>query len=263
MVQDTGNRTDNDYVCMKKIRHRKSCKKRKPVVRNVSVKVKRQRSVVKRKPSLHEKKCRKRGSVKKTKSFIVKRKSFKRPRRWSDYIKEDERLRQEKSSTGTLPRIKGIWDQRKYKDLHLSGSLPRRTFSERRNTVTRLYIKLLFRKTIISLYFSIPRPKLKKSTDIYDPYHGSQSSQGYGRRVSGSDSGVYSSVSGYSSTDKILRTLNHHHQSPPRCDKEKASWRNLILRESVTETDLCSQFTRMYQRNRNYKRKKNKVNYYL
>ena len=140
MVQITGNRTDNDYVCMKKIRHRKSCKKRKPVVRNVSIKVKRQKSVVKRKPSLHEKKSRKRESVKKTKSFIVKRKSFKRPRRWSDYIKEDERLRHEQSSTGTLPRIKGIWDQRKYKDLYLSGSLPQRTFSERRNTVTRLII---------------------------------------------------------------------------------------------------------------------------
>ena len=136
MVQDTGNRTDNDYVCMKKIRHRKSCKKRKPV-RNVSIKVKRQKSAIKKKPSLHDKKSRKRASVKKTKSFIVKRKSFKRPRRWSEYIKEDERLRQEKSSTGTLPRIKGIWDQRKYKDLYLSESLPRRTFNERRNTVTR------------------------------------------------------------------------------------------------------------------------------
>ena len=107
-------------------------------------------------------------------------------------------------------------------------------------------------------YFSIPRPKLKKSSDLDDPYHGSQSSHGYGRRVSGSDSGVYSSVSGYSSTDKILRNLNHHLQSPPVCDKEKASWRNLILRESETEADLCSQFTRMYQRNKNYKRKNNK-----
>ena len=142
MVQDTGNRTDNEYVCMNKIRHRKSCKKRKPVVRNVSIKVKRQKSVVKRKPSLHEK-SKRRKSIKKTKSFIVKRKSFKRPRRWSDYIKEDERLRQEKSSTGTLPRIKGIWDQRKYKDLYLSGSLPQRTFSERRNTVTRLIYNTL------------------------------------------------------------------------------------------------------------------------
>ena len=138
MVLDTGNRTENDYICMKKIRHRKSCKKRKPVVRNVSIKVKRQKSIVKKKPSLHEKKSKRRDSVKKTKSFIVKRKSFKRPRRWSDYIKDDERLRNEKSSTGTLPRIKGIWDQRKYKDLYLSGSLPQRTFSERRNTVTRL-----------------------------------------------------------------------------------------------------------------------------
>ena len=120
------------------------------------------------------------------------------------------------------------------------------------------FIKLLFVGSRL-VFFSIPRPKLKRSTEI-DPYHGSQSSHGYGRRVSGSDSGVYSSVSGYSSTEKILRNLNHHqHISPPRSDKEKSSWRNLILRESVTEADLCSQFTRMYQRNRNYKRKKNKV----
>ena len=53
-TQDSGDK-DHDYVCMKKIRHRKSCKKKKPVVRKVSVKVKRQRSIVKRKPSLHDK----------------------------------------------------------------------------------------------------------------------------------------------------------------------------------------------------------------
>ena len=158
MVQDTGKRTDNDYVCMKKIRHRKSCKKRKPVVRNVSIKVKRQKSVVKRKPSLHEKRSRKRESVKKTKSFIVKRKSFKRPRRWSDYIKEDERLRHKQSSTGTLPRIKGIWDQRKYKDLYLSGSLPQRTFSERRNTVTRLIFICSLNKDKLVLFLAFHDP---------------------------------------------------------------------------------------------------------
>ena len=151
-TQDSGDK-DHDYVCMKKIRHRKSCKKKKPVVRKVSVKVKRQRSMVKRKPSLPDKRSGRRGSVKKTKSFIVKRKSFKRPQRWSTYIREDERLRQvmmmmmmmvmmmmmrqEQSSWGTLPRVKGIWAQRKYKDLPLPGRSPLRTFSERRITVTR------------------------------------------------------------------------------------------------------------------------------
>ena len=145
---------------MKKIRHRKSCKKRKTVVRNVSVKVKRQRSAVKRKPSLQEKKCKK-NSVKNSKSFIVKRKSYKRPQRWSDYIKEDERLRHEKFSTGTLPRIKGIWDQRKYKDLYLSGSFPRRSFSERRNTVTRFHKQLTFYSRLTTFWIlAFPGPSL-------------------------------------------------------------------------------------------------------
>ena len=46
-------------------------------------------------------------------------KSFKRPRRWSTYIKEDEKHKQIQTKAGTLPRIKGIWDARKYKDLTL------------------------------------------------------------------------------------------------------------------------------------------------
>ena len=69
-TQDSGDK-DHDYVCMKKIRHRKSCKKKKPVVRKVSVKVKRQRSIVKRKPSLHDKRNGRRGSVKKTKEALT------------------------------------------------------------------------------------------------------------------------------------------------------------------------------------------------
>ena len=56
--------------------------------------------------------------------------------------------------------------------------------------------------------------------------------------------GQYSSVSGYSvSSDRILQPLKHHH---PQKKSDQASWRNLILRESETETDLCSQFTRSH-----------------
>ena len=51
-------------------------------------------------------------------------------------------------------------------------------------------------------------------------------------------------MSGYSvSSDRILQPLKHHH---PQKKSDQASWRNLILRESETETDLCSQFTRSH-----------------
>ena len=79
--------------------------------------------------------------VVKTKSFLVKRKSFRIPSKWSNYILKDaKKMRSRKF--GYLPRIHGIWRQRKYKDLRFLSST----------------IKCMFR---------IPRPKYRKQMFKY------------------------------------------------------------------------------------------------
>ena len=134
----SSNIMENDYVCMSKIVERKrSCKKAARRLSVRSAKVKRQKSL-KRKSSTYDKsrKIKRTVSAKRTKSFIVKRKSFKRPRRWSTYIKEDEKYKQKQTKAGTLPRIKGIWEARKYKDLTLKRQ-QWRAVKENNGTVTR------------------------------------------------------------------------------------------------------------------------------
>ena len=132
-----------DYVCMnKKVKRRKSSKSKRPVVRRVSVKVKRRRSSVRqlKQKSSPGQSPRVAVAVYRTKSFIVKRKSFRKPRRWSAYIREDEasRQRQLQCSSGSLPRIKGVWDKRKYKDLTLTRDLQGNLCSKKYAVVTRL-----------------------------------------------------------------------------------------------------------------------------
>ena len=125
---------ESDYVCMeKKLQRKRSTKK---VVRKISVKVKRQRSVVKRSKSKNDKqkpKIVRRQNAKRTKSFIVKRKSFRRPRRWSTYIREDQISKQ--CLSGTLPRIKGIWQAQRYKNIVSLTTTSQ--VQERRHNITR------------------------------------------------------------------------------------------------------------------------------
>ena len=119
-------------MCMsknKKVHKKKSMN----VARKLSVKVKRKKSIVKRKASI-KKTSSKTKIVMRTKSFIVKRRSFKRPRRWSTYIREGEISRQ--SLSGTLPRIKGIWEERRYKDLTIIRSKGK-SLTRKRSIVTR------------------------------------------------------------------------------------------------------------------------------
>ena len=125
---------ESDYVCMEKKLQRK--RSTKTVVRKISVKVKRQKSIVKRSKSKNDKqkpKLVRRPNVKRTKSFIVKRRSFKRPRRWSTYIREDQISKQ--CLSGTLPRIKGIWQAKKYKNIVNFSNVSH--IEERRHNITR------------------------------------------------------------------------------------------------------------------------------
>ena len=136
-----------DYVCMnKKVKRRKSSKSKRPVVRRVSVKVKRRRSSVRqlKQKSSPGQSPRVAVAVYRTKSFIVKRKSFRKPRRWSAYIREDEasRQRQLQCSSGSLPRIKGVWDKRRYKDLTLTRDLQGNLCSKKYAVVTRLAVDI-------------------------------------------------------------------------------------------------------------------------
>ena len=117
---------EDKEIHAKKVHKKKSMK----ASRKMSVKVKRKKSIVKRKVSIKKTST----NVSRTKSFIVKRKSFKRPRRWSTYIREGEISKQ--CLSGTLPRIKGIWEKRRYKDLTLT-KCQGRSLNKNKNISTR------------------------------------------------------------------------------------------------------------------------------
>ena len=115
-------------------------------------------------------------------------------------------------------------------------------------------VKLALAKSFLC---RIPRPHLKRSQvparerprqEI--PEH-VQVYQGRRGRGTSSDSGVYSSgsVSSY-----YYHGHTHGHQVSSEIGR--TSWRNMILKE---EEELAGNINRMYQKNKNYKRQRNKV----
>ena len=234
---------ESEYVDMNRIRSNKIARRKslKKVRRKVSVNVKRKRSIVKRNPSQRKVERRKVGrccSVRKSKSFIVKRKSFKAPKKWSEYIRASEQTLVDQKNEGTLPRVKGFWNARKYKHITI---IKVDTFDDCDRIMN--LIKLLNSKDS----FRIPRPKFgrPRGEDVYQNQ----------RYTSSSDSGICSSVSGYStgksSTNRNAINSNNNNLS---CGSV-SSWRNLILKED--ENELVQAASRIYQKSKNHGRKRN------
>ena len=169
---------ESDYVCMNnedrekiKIKRWKSSKR---PTRKRSIKVKRRQSVVKRNVSVKREKKRK---AVRTKSFIVKRKSFRAPSRWSSYLREERKLKNLRVHEGRLPRVRGVWRERRYTEV-------RTQVQADQETERKVWRERINKKTVTS----IPRPKVRETGERSVP--------------ASSDSGVYSgSGSGYSNTN--------------------------------------------------------------
>ena len=106
-----GGRRRNSGVSRKKSVKRSTRKHsfgvRSKIKRNVSISVKQrniERAATNRNNGVRDQR---------SKSFIVKRKSFKKPRKWSSYIKCDGEVTN-KEEEGNLPRVKGFWKNQKY-----------------------------------------------------------------------------------------------------------------------------------------------------